>query len=282
MGIVKDIVGGVGKVVGGVAEAVGIGGVADIVGGATQSRAANKAADRQVEAGEAAIEFAKESRDIAREDLSPFRETGVTALGQLEGLVTDPQKQKEFISDNPFFQALQQQTTENVLGAQAARGKLGSGGTSKALQNALVLLGSDLLGQKVGQLQNLAGLGQAAATGQAQVSQQTAQQVGETRLQQGNAASAGQIAKGDITSGLFQQGAGAIGKGISLLSDFHAKENIIKVGRLNNGLALYRFNYKGDDQDYINVMAQEVEQVMPEAIINKDGLKYVNMELICH
>ena len=256
--------------------------VGDLVGGIVKGRAANKAADRQVEAGESAIEFAKESRDIAREDLSPFRETGVTALGQLEGLVTDPQKQKEFISDNPFFQALQQQTTENVLGAQAARGKLGSGGTSKALQNALVLLGSDLLGQKVGQLQNLAGLGQAAATGQAQVSQQTAQQVGETRLQQGNASAAGQIAKGDITSGLFQQGAGAIGKGISLLSDFHAKENIIKVGRLNNGLALYRFNYKGDDQDYINVMAQEVEQVMPEAIINKNGLKYVDMGKICH
>ena len=281
MGIVKDIVGGVGKVVGGVAEAVGIGGVADIVGGATQSRAANKAADRQVEAGEAAIEFAKESRDIAREDLSPFRETGVTALGQLEGLVTDPQKQKEFISDNPFFQALQQQTTENVLGAQAARGKLGSGGTSKALQNALVLLGSDLLGQKVGQLQNLAGLGQAAATGQAQVSQQTAQQVGETRLQQGNASAAGQIAKGEINSKMYQQGIGALTE-FAGLCDFHAKENIMKVGRLNNGLALYRFNYKGDDQDYINVMAQEVEQVMPEAIINKDGLKYVNMELICH
>lgn len=255
--------------------------VGDLVGGIVKGRAANKAADRQVEAGESAIEFAKESRDIAREDLSPFRETGVTALGQLEGLVTDPQKQKEFISDNPFFQALQQQTTENVLGAQAARGKLGSGGTSKALQNALVLLGSDLLGQKVGQLQNLAGLGQAAATGQAQVSQQTAQQVGETRLQQGNASAAGQIAKGEINSKMYQQGIGALTE-FAGLCDFHAKENIMKVGRLNNGLALYRFNYKGDDQDYINVMAQEVEQVMPEAIINKDGLKYVNMELICH
>lgn len=258
--------------------------VSDIVGGVIKGRAANKAADRQVEAGESAIEFAKESRDIAREDLSPFRETGVTALGQLEGLVTDPQKQKEFISDNPFFQALQQQTTENVLGAQAARGKLGSGGTSKALQNALVLLGSDLLGQRVGQLQNLAGLGQAAAAGQAQVSQQTAQQVGETRLQQGNASAAGQIAKANVITGTMDNinQSAAQAAQFAALCDFHAKENIIKVGRLNNGLALYRFNYKGDDQDYINVMAQEVEQVMPEAIINKDGLKYVNMELICH
>jgi len=255
--------------------------VGDLVGGIVKGRAANKAADRQVEAGESAIEFAKESRDIAREDLSPFRETGVTALGQLEGLVTDPQKQKEFISDNPFFQALQQQTTENVLGAQAARGKLGSGGTSKALQNALVLLGSDLLGQKVGQLQNLAGLGQAAATGQAQVSQQTAQQVGETRLQQGNASAAGQIAKGEINSKMYQQGIGALA-GFAGLCDFHAKENIIKVGHLDNGLPLYIFNYKGDNQKHINVIAQDVEQVMPEAIINKDGLKYVNMELICH
>ncbi len=255
--------------------------VGDLVGGIVKGRAANKAADRQVEAGESAIEFAKESRDIAREDLSPFRETGVTALGQLEGLVTDPQKQKEFISDNPFFQALQQQTTENVLGAQAARGKLGSGGTSKALQNALVLLGSDLLGQKVGQLQNLAGLGQAAATGQAQVSQQTAQQVGETRLQQGNASAAGQIAKGEINSKMYQQGIGALA-GFAGLCDFHAKENIMKVGHLDNGLPLYIFNYKGDNQKHINVIAQEVEQVMPEAIINKDGLKYVNMELICH
>ena len=266
MGVVAGVVGGV---------------LGDVVGGVFGSKTANKAADAQTASADQAIRLAEESRDIAREDLAPFRDAGTRAVGELESLVTDPDAQAEFIENNPFFEALQRQTTENLLGARAASGKKNSGGTQKALQEALTLLGSDLLNQRVTQLSSLTNTGQASAAGSAKITQDTAQQVGDLRVQQGNASAAGQIAKGRIQAPLFQQGAQAAGQAaITALCDFHAKENIHKIGRLKNGLPLYLFNYKGHNEKHINVMAQDVEQVMPEAIIYQNGMKYVNMEAV--
>lgn len=255
--------------------------VGDIVGGVFQRSAANKAADAQREASSEEIAFAKESRDVAREDLAPFREAGVDALEGLSGLVTDPNQQKQFIEKNPFFDALSRRATETVMQNAAAQGRSGSGGTAEALQKSLVLLGSDLLNQNISQRQNLAGLGQASAAGQAQATQQASQQVGSAMQDIGNASAAGQIARGDANARFAQQ-AGQLGETLIGLCDYHAKENIKKVGRLNNGLALYQFNYKGDKNIHVNVMAQDVEQVFPEYVVIKDGLKYVNMEVLCH
>lgn len=45
------------------------------------------------------------------------------------------------------------------------------------------------------------------------------------------------------------------------------------LGRLGNGIGLYRFRYKGDDRTaYVGVMAQEVQNVMPVAVSRgRDG-----------
>jgi outer membrane immunogenic protein len=50
-------------------------------------------------------------------------------------------------------------------------------------------------------------------------------------------------------------------------SDVRLKRDIVPVGRLANGLHLYRFHYAWSDQLYVGVMAQEVQQVMPEAVV---------------
>jgi opacity protein-like surface antigen len=50
-------------------------------------------------------------------------------------------------------------------------------------------------------------------------------------------------------------------------SDVRLKRDIVPVGRLSNGLHLYRFRYEWSDQLYVGVMAQEVQQIMPEAIV---------------
>jgi len=42
------------------------------------------------------------------------------------------------------------------------------------------------------------------------------------------------------------------------------------LGRLDNGLGIYRFSYNGSDKIYVGVMAQEVEAVMPEAVVRDD------------
>ena len=70
-------------------------------------------------------------------------------------------------------------------------------------------------------------------------------------------------------------------------SDQSIKENIIKIGRLDNGINIYKFDYRPEYKDtwghgtHIGVMAQEVEKVIPEAVAtHKDGYKVVNYSLL--
>ena len=44
------------------------------------------------------------------------------------------------------------------------------------------------------------------------------------------------------------------------------KENIERVGRLANGLAVYAYNYIWDSVPRLGVMSDEVRKVMPEAV----------------
>ena len=55
-------------------------------------------------------------------------------------------------------------------------------------------------------------------------------------------------------------------------SDIMVKHDIVLLGHLANGLGYYRFSYNGSDRTYVGVMAQEVQQVMPQAVVrDPDG-----------
>jgi len=92
-----------------------------------------------------------------------------------------------------------------------------------------------------------------------------------------NAASSG------FTSGLMNLG-GNLGAAYMMMpSDIRLKENIKAVGYLPNGLPVYEYEFKpefkhiGGEGKHIGVMAQEVEKVMPEAVVeHPDGYKMVN------
>jgi hypothetical protein len=51
-----------------------------------------------------------------------------------------------------------------------------------------------------------------------------------------------------------------------IMSDINAKENIRRVGKTDEGLNVYTYNYKGDNTPQMGVMAQEVEAKKPEAL----------------
>jgi hypothetical protein len=76
--------------------------------------------------------------------------------------------------------------------------------------------------------------------------------------------------------GLFSLG------GSAMMSDIRTKENIKHLGYLPNGLPFYEFEYKpefksfGGEGKHVGVMAQEVEQVLPHAVIEINGYKVVN------
>ena len=55
-------------------------------------------------------------------------------------------------------------------------------------------------------------------------------------------------------------------------SDMMLKHDISLLGHLDNGLGFYRFSYLGSDKVYVGVMAQEVQAVVPEAVVRgRDG-----------
>jgi hypothetical protein len=61
------------------------------------------------------------------------------------------------------------------------------------------------------------------------------------------------------------------------LSDIRLKRDIVKVGQLDNGLALYRYKYLATEREYVGVMAQDVQKVMPDAVQTaSDGFLRVN------
>jgi hypothetical protein len=67
-------------------------------------------------------------------------------------------------------------------------------------------------------------------------------------------------------------GRGGGGRGGARRSDVALKRDIILLGRLENGLGLYRFRYIGSSRVYVGVMAQEVQPIMPEAVVRgRDG-----------
>lgn len=190
-----------------------------------QADAARDAARLQQEATQAGIasqermlerqiRAAQEAQQQARQDLQPFAQAGAQGIDQLNQLVTNPQAQAEYITNNPFYQSLAQDAQQRLFANQAARGKLGSGGTAEALQNSLVLLGQDLLNQSIGQRQNLATLGANAAAGQATGTQNTASNIiasqggagltiADLLTQGGNAAASGIIGSANAgTQGL--------------------------------------------------------------------------------
>ena len=55
-------------------------------------------------------------------------------------------------------------------------------------------------------------------------------------------------------------------------SDMMLKHDISLLGHLDNGLGFYRFSYNGSDKAYVGVMAQEVQTVVPAAVLRgSDG-----------
>jgi|TARA_B100001964_G_C14260466_1_gene615159 hypothetical protein len=62
---------------------------------------------------------------------------------------------------------------------------------------------------------------------------------------------------------------------IGAISDIRAKENITPVGKYK-GMNVYDFNYKWSPERHRGLMAQEVEQVKPEAVGDINGLKYID------
>ena len=72
---------------------------------------------------------------------------------------------------------------------------------------------------------------------------------------------------------------GTMGTKGTVVSDVRAKHDIVLLGRLENGLGFYRFSYNGSDRAYVGVIAQEVQAIMPGAVVRgRDRFLRVNYD----
>jgi uncharacterized protein DUF3300/endosialidase-like protein len=83
----------------------------------------------------------------------------------------------------------------------------------------------------------------------------------------GHIGGGGRPGGGHVSRGGGRGGGGGGRGGGGRRSDIRLKHDIVPLVRLENGLELYRFRYKGSDHTfYVGVMAQEVQQIEPSAV----------------
>lgn len=138
--------------------------------------------------------------------------------------------------------------------------------------------------------QGFAGLGQSqAALGESQLNagtlQQQTDQAGKTALYQQFMQKQGYPFQVAQFLANIAMGTGALSGSTTtttqpapFFSDRRLKHDIKRIGKTDEGLPIYTFKYKGDEnqQTHVGFMADEVEQVHPEAVGESQGFKTVD------
>jgi len=91
----------------------------------------------------------------------------------------------------------------------------------------------------------------------------------------------GRVGVGVGRVGVGRVGVGRVGVGRVGVrrSDIMLKHDISFLGHLDNGLGFYRFSYNGSDKAYVGVMAQEVQTILPDAVVRgSDGYLRVSYD----
>ena len=177
----------------------------------------------------------------------------------------------------------------------AARGLTLSGGQIAANQQYGQGMADQLFNQYYGQLMGTAQLGENAAAGSGSLGAAAAGQAGQAQYASGVANASGIagatnqiggiLSNQNLMGQLFNSGASGAAmtpdqmatQGALVMSDRRAKTAIRKIGRLDSGLPVYSYRYKGSPLPQIGVMADDVEKVAPEAVsLGRDGYKRVS------
>ena len=146
-------------------------------------------------------------------------------------------------------------------------------GTLADISNQAVYEGQNYLGSQIGNIGSLAS--QYDALKVSGLSGGTGAGIQDTYSQKYAADKERAQAKNAMWSTLGQ----GVGTALAAFSDKRLKENIVPVGKLDNGLTVYLFNFKGEKQKQIGLIAQEVKEVIPEAVFEgENGYLMVDYE----
>lgn len=264
--------------------------------GEKSAESAERAAAGQATAGREATAESRRQFDIGREQMAPWLQAGRGGLTEqmaLMGLGGDEVGALRSLQKSPGYRFRMNEGQRGMEAGIGARGGMGSGKALLAGQRYGQDYASQEYGNRLSQLRDLSGKGQASAAGQAQMGQQFAQRVGDIGMGTANAMGAADIAGTQAR----QSGLGNVAK-LALaawgMSDKQLKENIHRIGTHKLGIGLYRWTFKEKPDDFLEeysylakwgemcngVMSDEVREVMPEAVSKIGKYDVVNYSML--
>lgn len=238
--------------------------------------AAEDAAKIQAASGREAIGLARETRDIARGDLAPFRTFGQGAIDPLKALLS-PEGQSDYLRQNPLFNIAMDRLDRSSNNTFLGRGKLGDA-TGQLVNNAF-LAGAPLLQNQTSNLFNAVNLGQSSAAGQANTSLQSGAGINDLITGIGNSQAGALVGGANARQGGASSFFNAFGP-LLASSDRRLKRNIVKAG-IYGPYTAYRYQYLWSDDWFLGVMADEVKQINPRAVMtDAAGFDLVNYGML--
>lgn len=154
-----------------------------VVGGLFGNKQADRAAQAQTQASQAAIAEQRRQFDITQQNQAPWLAAGQNALATLQ----DPNA----FQSSPGYNFLRQQGMQGIERSAAARGGAASGNALKALAQFQTGLAQQDYGNWWNRQANLAGVGQTAATNLGQFGASMAGNVGNALINAGEARASG-------------------------------------------------------------------------------------------
>lgn len=319
----------------GVAAAVGVAGIAaNAISASNQADAATQAADQQYKAAQLAAQTQRYMYNQTRSDLHPYLNIGSNATRELAsffGLNKDffgngsggggggmggadaqtSRRLQSALENYPGYQFQLNQGQQALDRSAASRGLLLSGAQLKDSQAfGQGVAQSSALQPFLGQLDNLASLGENAGAITGNAGSNASNGIASDLLAGGQAQAAGTVgAANALTSGLqgglnsallgyqlynqnnnsampstLDTGAlnSTLNSGLSWdgsnyqYSDVRTKTDIERVGKTDDGLPIYIYRYKSGGPMQMGIMAQDVEKVIPDAVVTVNGLKMVD------
>lgn len=214
------------------------------------------------------------------QQLDPFASQRAGYQTNLQDAINNPAS----VLSNPAYQAFKQQGLDSVGRAQAARGYMGSGNMLQSLQDYSNTQDLNYLNNRIQQLTPLTGaqFGPGAAAGilgmglQGMMGSQNAAlgslfyPFGASNVNVSNGGGGGSSSGGNFLNTI----AGLAGRVLGF-SDARLKTDVKRVGLLESGLPVYSYTKFGHKE--LGVMAQDVEQIMPDAVhTHPSGYKMVD------
>lgn len=200
-----------------VAAVVGAGIVGGVLSSRAQKKAANSAANAQVQSSEMGVEEQRRQFDAVQKLLKPYADAGLGGLtGQqdLLGINGNAAQQAAInnINNSSEMRTYLKQGENAILQNASATGGLRGGNTQAALAQFRPQLLNQLINQRYQNYAGLTALGQNAAAGTGNAGMQTASNISNLYQQSGAAQAGAALAQGQANANMWNGLTGAIGQ----------------------------------------------------------------------